>query len=219
MTKLIQENKLYFGLFVTYIVAATIILNRITLGDELIELSKHNTLFWDSFFTHWTKVAEAYIYILAFLVCLFYRFGHALLFILLGAAVSLSSFFSKIFFSLERPYSYFNSLGIEAKLHVVDMNEINLGNSSFPSGHTISAFAIMSLFAFLSKDKFKLAILFFILALSSGFSRMYLSQHFLRDVVAGSLIGVYLAALSYTIFMSEQKKAKAWCSKNLKFGI
>jgi membrane-associated phospholipid phosphatase len=71
---------------------------------------------------------------------------------------------------------------------------IHTGNSSFPSGHTVSAFAAAAVLALYCRSSV-LEVLFLILAVAVGFSRVYLSQHFLIDVLAGSFIGVAGALL------------------------
>lgn len=62
-------------------------------------------------------------------------------------------------------------------------------SNSFPSGHTIAAFATAYLFEN-SVVKFKWLKL---LALLIGISRIIVNDHYPSDVVAGSIIGVYLA--------------------------
>jgi len=61
---------------------------------------------------------------------------------------------------------------------------------SFPSGHTISAFAVA---VALSRFYPELAIGMLFCALSVAASRILLGMHFLSDVVAGAAIGTSLA--------------------------
>ena len=61
---------------------------------------------------------------------------------------------------------------------------------SFPSGHTATAFAVTSMLALNYSSKGSIQILLLMLACLIGFSRTYLSQHFLVDVWAGSIIGI-----------------------------
>lgn len=68
---------------------------------------------------------------------------------------------------------------------------------SFPSGHTITAFAIaLTLGAFY--PDFQLALL--LVAVSIAASRIILGMHFLSDVLAGSVIGVSLAYVFLCLF-------------------
>ncbi len=70
------------------------------------------------------------------------------------------------------------------------------GSNGFPSGHTTSAFALFTLLAIYSHNKWLGAVYMF-LAVTVGYSRIYLGQHFFHDVVVGSLIGTATAVLCY----------------------
>ena len=67
---------------------------------------------------------------------------------------------------------------------------------SFPSGHTMTAFAVAIAVAVLSQPH--VGLLF--CALSIAMSRVLLGMHFLSDVVAGALIGTGLGYLGYFAF-------------------
>ncbi|WP_409772212.1 phosphatase PAP2 family protein [Thermaurantimonas sp.] len=62
---------------------------------------------------------------------------------------------------------------------------------SFPSGHTMAAFAFWSLVAVIAPKK--LGYLFALIAILVGISRVYLSQHFIPDVAAGGLLGILIS--------------------------
>ena len=68
---------------------------------------------------------------------------------------------------------------------------------SFPSGHTITAFAVA-----LSIGHFypMLLMALVVMAVLIAVSRILLGMHFLTDVVAGSIIGITLGRLSFHIF-------------------
>jgi undecaprenyl-diphosphatase len=68
---------------------------------------------------------------------------------------------------------------------------------SFPSGHTMTAFAVAIPLAMFYPT---LAIGLFFCALSIAMSRILLGMHFLSDVVAGALIGTGLGYLGYFAF-------------------
>jgi undecaprenyl-diphosphatase len=68
---------------------------------------------------------------------------------------------------------------------------------SFPSGHTITAFAVaVSIGAFYPA---LLGVLLFF-AVAIAISRILLGMHFLSDVVVGALVGTGLALTSHSLF-------------------
>ncbi len=69
---------------------------------------------------------------------------------------------------------------------------------SFPSGHTITAFAVSIALAEFYPALFP-ALLF--CALSIATSRILLGMHFLSDVIVGAIIGTGLALTSHSLFV------------------
>ena len=86
--------------------------------------------------------------------------------------------------------------------------------NSFPSGHTITAFAIFIILAMVVKKQY-LKVLFTLTAILAGFSRVYLSQHFLEDIFLGALIGVAIALLSCTLVDKLSIFKTSWIDHNL----
>jgi membrane-associated phospholipid phosphatase len=68
---------------------------------------------------------------------------------------------------------------------------------SFPSGHTVTAFSTAVVLTYLAKNK-NWGVLFLVVAIMVGYSRMYLSEHFFEDVTAGSVLGVLLTVFWIT---------------------
>jgi membrane-associated phospholipid phosphatase len=112
----------------------------------------------------------------------------------------------RLFFEdMVRPAGYFQDL---AQLHVVE-GVVLLSSRSFPSGHATTAFALFLCLALLLKSRF-MKLICFLLASLAAFSRVYLSQHFLIDVYAGSIIGCIGALAFYPVFFREDRKWHAW---------
>lgn len=90
------------------------------------------------------------------------------------------------------------------QLHYVEgifMNELN----SFPSGHSTSAFAVFTFLALIKNNK-RYQFIFLIIAALIGYSRIYLLQHFLQDVLAGSVIGISICTLIFAAFENYHNK-------------
>ena len=65
------------------------------------------------------------------------------------------------------------------------------GNSSFPSGHTLEAFAMATAITFIISNK-KIVIAVFLWAFLVAYSRMLLGVHYPSDVLGGLLIGSFI---------------------------
>ncbi|HNZ86045.1 MAG TPA: phosphatase PAP2 family protein [Paludibacteraceae bacterium] len=94
-------------------------------------------------------------------------------------------------------------------LHTIDGVRLHAWNS-FPSGHTMTAFAFFLSLALIVKNQL-LKFFFFAMSLLVGFSRIYLNQHFLEDTLAGSLLAVVIALTMYPFFNTQQ----TWGNKGL----
>lgn len=84
------------------------------------------------------------------------------------------------------------------------------GNASFPSGHTTTAFAVAAMLSF-NTSKRPVCILTFWIAVLVGYSRIYLGQHFLEDVITGMIIGVVSSILidhGYKSYLVRRKAAR-----------
>jgi len=114
-----------------------------------------------------------------------------------GIAVTIISFLSKSFFLHPRPSAYYKQLGTLQDISLVEGITLLGGLTSFPSGHTMSGFALFTLMIFLLPQKNWIGLLFFSLALVVGVSRIYLVQHFLKDVYVGALIGIGIATIIF----------------------
>jgi membrane-associated phospholipid phosphatase len=113
-----------------------------------------------------------------------------------------------VFTDNPRPVSLFRDLGLE--LHRVEGVKY-LYHFSFPSGHSTTVFAMFIGLALMTKNKL-LKLLLLISAYIIAYSRVYLSQHFLIDILTGSLIGTVSA---FFIFYLTQNIKKAWIDKSI----
>lgn len=161
------------------------------------------------FITHW---GDGVIFVLG-LVFLFIRFRDffAVLFSALLTLIIAGTLKNFVFGGAPRPAKYFP----EGMLHFVEGVDMHLVNS-FPSGHTMAAFAFWGVLALIvPKDKLVWKIVFFLIAILVGISRVYLHQHFLIDVWAGMALGLTIAYLSS--FLSNRMTAP-WADRKISLG-
>jgi membrane-associated phospholipid phosphatase len=79
--------------------------------------------------------------------------------------------------------------------------------NSFPSGHTSTAFTTALLLAFIIRKKFAIYV-FPLIAFLVGYSRVYLAQHFVTDVLAGTIVGIVSSYLALVIYEQFRKKKR-----------
>lgn len=90
----------------------------------------------------------------------------------------------------------------------VQMLDIN----SFPSGHSVSAFTAALVLTYIAKKRWwgPFTLIFAVLI---AYSRMYLSEHFLVDVTAGSVVGIVVTgAWLYWIDQQPFLQSPGWNS-------
>jgi membrane-associated phospholipid phosphatase len=191
------------------------LLSQIHTGDDVLYLNSQRTSFWDTFFIYGTQLAEEKVYLLIIFSMLFLRVRDSVLFTVLGGIVMLISVIAKAYFLHDRPYVYFSIHGLMTQIHPVEGVKLLVGKTSFPSGHTTGAFALFGLLAFLLSKRINLGWLFFGLALIVAFSRMYLIQHFFKDVYAGSILGLAIAILFYQLQLLLPDDKSRWWNRSI----
>jgi membrane-associated phospholipid phosphatase len=190
---LIRENRWYFIASASFFVAGAILLLLMQTGDETFFFSARRSAFGDGLFRYSTKLGEELSYFLALGILLFVRFRHALALPLLGLLVTILSYWTKAFFQHDRPKPFLSKLGTFDELNLVEGVVVHSGANGFPSGHAMSAFALSTFLALCLPAKRRLGPALFGLALLVGISRIYLVQHFLKDVYLGAAMGMLLA--------------------------
>ncbi|MFT5858383.1 MAG: membrane-associated phospholipid phosphatase [Flavobacteriaceae bacterium] len=201
MKTLFKLISTYLVLSILAIIAGGVILGLTTkIGGHLAVNATH-TPFQDIAFLWITHIGDGIFVIVGTVVLtLLYwkRYGISILLLsLINLAIvgGLVAFFKHLVFAdAFRPIKF---IGRE-NLYIVPDAPINLANS-FPSGHTTAAFAFFALVAFLFPTNRIAQALCVVIAVLVGYSRIYLSQHFLEDVVAGAVLGIICFILSYFI--------------------
>lgn len=211
MKKILWQNLAFIIPYLLFLLTAGIFLIVFPKGEVHLAINQFRFRFCDYFFYYATFLGDFIVVIvLALLLCLIsYRF--ALL-------IALSNIFSSLIVQLLKHTLF--SYVVRPKKFFEGAHDLNLVpgyenyiHNSFPSGHSTTAFTIFFCLALILKNK-TLKFLMFVIAFTVGFSRVYLSQHFLNDVYAGSLIGVAIALLTYGYLFSDRMSAIHWLDKS-----
>lgn len=211
----LRKNRVYISLFLIWLITIVLLLALVPKGHWILQFSDHRTPFWDSYFFWGTKLGEEWAIIGAALLLCFVRFRAAITLPLLGIGVMITSAVTKKLFHHPRPLRVFTDEGMADLLTFVEGVDVHSGPTSFPSGHTMAGFALYTFLALNIGRKNWTGMLFFLLAVTVGLSRVYLVQHFLEDVYMGSVIGVFLAICFY--YLQNHLGKKAWLDKKLGF--
>jgi membrane-associated phospholipid phosphatase len=209
-TVLKKQIVLTLGVFVAL---ACVVFFAVNKGDFVLMFGEFHTPFLDKLFAVITKFGEE-LGLIPALIFLMWRLpltckekGSVLLKIIIcllgmfAVVVVLKQFV----FDLDRPVAFFEQQGI--KLSQVDGVRLNR-HHSFPSGHTATAFFGWFLVFNLLFPLSRWRNIWFFVALSVGASRIYLGQHFLQDVWAGSLIGYAWAFLALHWIMNKHPQLR-----------
>ena len=130
------------------------------------------------------------------------RLGICAILSFLTASVVSSILKYGFFDDANRPFFIFSYIN-KHTLNLVEGVDVHIHNS-FPSGHATQAFAILMCAAFAVKNPW-LKMLYLFLALGTSLSRVYLSQHWLADITAGSAIGMFFSMLYYYLFITRDR--------------
>jgi membrane-associated phospholipid phosphatase len=162
--------------------------------------SNHNEVA-DQFFKYFTHYGDGVMWAPLGIYCFFYRRKYFIA-VVAGVIIStiLAQFLKRVVYPDElRPISYLSEI---FPVHVVDGVTVRKVHS-FPSGHTTTAFAMALIIAHMINKK-AWSVMLIILAFLAGYSRVYLAQHFLTDVLGGMSIGI-VSGLIALVFKKERK--------------
>jgi membrane-associated phospholipid phosphatase len=198
---------IFFSLAIVFLLAIFVFIYG---KDEsfLMINGRHSTKA-DYFFNYVTMLGEWILWVPIFLYALFIKRDFFLpVLAALAICTLLTHLGKKVIFEGEpRPL-----LLLKDVARAVPILKHNNYVNSFPSGHTSTAFTTALLLSFIIRRKF--AVYFFpIIAFLVGYSRVYLAQHFVTDVLAGSIIGIISSYAALLIHNRLQKKKREFVQK------
>jgi membrane-associated phospholipid phosphatase len=207
--KRIGNNICFLLPYIIIITIASFFLITKSKADIHIYLNQFHNRFFDCFFKNITYLGNGLFILSVCIILLMISFRKSMFIITTYITTGILIQFLKraVFYNIDRPVEYFKGT---LDLYLVEGVRIYY-KFSFPSGHAATTFGFFICIAFMSESKF-IKLLCLLLACLVGYSRIYLSQHFLVDVYFGSLIGVVGGIFFYYIVYSGKAK---WLDKSL----
>ena len=184
----VQRTRPFLFLYFILLGCCLVIKLLYTKDEIFFAVNSRNTPFLDSIEPYVTDLGNGWTIVALAAILTLFNYRAAFLMATTFVITSLSVQIVKFIFDAPRPKLYYKDQ--ISRLHFVKGVEI-LSTHSFPSGHTLTAFATGLLVTYMAKNKRWAGVLVFY-GVMVGFSRMYLSEHFFEDVVGGSILAVVL---------------------------
>lgn len=199
----LHTNRLFYLGSLFFIACAALLVLFFSKPAGFIFLNNHHSFSLNVFFVNYTFLGDG-IFGLSLAAFFYYRKQKklALLILVAFASSGLTAQLLKNIIYAPRPRIYFEAS--QYIYHLDNFGNSGGGASSFPSGHTTSAFALATVLALWFQKKW-LSIVLVIAAALVGYSRIYLAQHFPADVLAGSCIGILFGTLTVVLLNSNIK--------------
>ncbi|WP_259015594.1 phosphatase PAP2 family protein [Emticicia fluvialis] len=193
MLKILRNHRWFFIIFFIWLVILASLQIVWSPAELMFFVNRHNSPLLDTLFGYITLLGEDGFWLIPLAVYLYQWLmrkenvkNQAIMLIIIWITKGLVSVIMKNAFNLPRPMEVYEYSG--RVIHIVEGLEIHHWQS-FPSGHTFTAFAFACYFILVARNNFW-GFLWLGLAMLVGYSRVYLFQHFPRDVFAGSILGV-----------------------------
>jgi membrane-associated phospholipid phosphatase len=210
LNKILAGNSLFFGLWLLFFAVGLFFLLTLGKAASFMDLNAYHQSTLDTIFIWVTFLGNGVFSIIVFVIFLSQRrwsqAAQVMLAFLLSALVAQ---ILKNLFSMPRPKQFFPP----GQYHYFIDGVTGLGFASFPSGHTTSVFALATLLAIFTKSQ-KAKIAFLLGGVAVGYSRIYLGQHFLGDVLMGSCIGTLTSVLVHWLFVEKLQTLPLFYPKN-----
>lgn len=196
---------------ITWAIMAAIALGAVLFSDKLAlhaAINMHHGAGADLVLGWITHLADGLVPTAIALVLLL--FGTRRSFLMIALSCGLSAIMVQVlkrwvFDDIDRPSKFREALG---DMHWVDGVDLN-AFYSFPSGHATAAFSMCLALAVIH-DRRWAAVPLALFAGLLAFSRVYLSQHFTEDVLAGSALGCITAALVHHWLYVSRFSQRSW---------
>ena len=187
LSEILYPQRYFLIPFLILILIGFVMMLVFSKADLFLWINNHHNNFFDQYFKLNTLLGDGWVAVVLVLALVFFKYRYSVLIALAYAYSALGVQIFKHLFNAPRPIKYFENI---ASIRVIEGYTIHKWNS-FPSGHSASAFTLAVLLSYLLPYRNRNWIIVPLFALTA-FSRVYLSQHFMEDIIAGGIIGVVM---------------------------
>ncbi len=193
-------NPYFFVPFILWLIVGGVCLSVWSHEELFIAINSRNSPWLDNLMFQITHIGEGVVIGIVLLALMlkrsFRNWWYFLTALLCSTIPALVTQFLKRSFGKPRPLSFFSDAGW---IHN-DSDWTKFYHNSFPSGHTTGTFSMFCLLACLLPKRYQpFGLLFLILAVLNGISRVYVAAHFFEDIYVGSIVGTGVALLLFSV--------------------
>ena len=205
---IVQGNKTFFTLQLLLFLLGSYPLLAYNKVNLFLQLNSYHYPLLDNFFYYITFLGSTIFYVLLIMMLVAMKQDNRTLLIGISSFVLMSAIIQYLksieLFDQFRPIVLMSK---EASLHLVK-GITHKTYWSFPSGHAGSIFtAVWILHLVVPTKPWWRSLLLCLVACAVAYSRVYLCQHFYRDIYAGALIGTCTTVLVYAFLKHWQGAA------------
>jgi membrane-associated phospholipid phosphatase len=199
-----KQNFIHYTTFISLLLPILLVQAFVPQMDIVLKINGLHQIGLDYLCLYGTFLGDGWFIVVVCLALFFYKPRIAVLILMAyllssGVTQALKHF---VFPQFHRPLWHLES-NKDIIYHLVPGTDVSY-NFSFPSGHTTSAFAFFGILYFFAQNKLYRQ-LWMVLAFFTGFTRIYLLQHFLIDTSVGAFIGFTTAFLIHTFWYQTGK--------------
>jgi membrane-associated phospholipid phosphatase len=197
MYDLLKRNSIFLIFYVLIVTVCLIPVCQYSKTELHLLINRFHTPWADVFFRYITFFGSGIAAAIACIILLFVRIRYAIIMLAswAGSGIIVQLLKHLVFPGYDRPVAVFVS---GATLNLVKGLEYH-HHFSFPSGHAATTIALFGFFALVSNRQW-LKLVFLLCAVIVAYSRVYLSQHFIEDILFGSGLGILALIIFYWYF-------------------
>ncbi len=203
MGKITLPYRIIFILQLALIAAGAILCQLNSNNTLQLQLNQYHTPFLDAIARLGTHLGDGLFALIISLVFIVFLKKKSIpyLFIIWGSSI-VAQLLKNIYGPTPRPIEFFKQ--VPTVYYVPDV--IILHSFSFPSGHTATAFGLALALSFYFNNKYVTCVSLLI-ACFVAFTRVYLMQHFIVDVVIGMIVAMLIGSVTIVLcqHVSEPK--------------